>query len=108
MAGFAGLTAWLRVEWSLVLLWLLILTAAVLGGCSVVQAWVILILGACLMITEMVNTAIERLCNLLEPNYNTEVKAIKDVCAGAVLVSGLALIVVGSWIILDLGSRLIE
>jgi diacylglycerol kinase len=51
------------------------------------------------MVAEMLNTAIERLCNLINPSFSEEVRVIKDICAAAVLISGLALVVVGIWII---------
>ena len=107
-SGFAGLLTWIRIAWPFVFLWAAVLLGAVLAGCSIAQVWIILTLGTCLMIAEMLNTAIERLCDVVEPHYNDTIGAIKDICAGAVLVSGLALIVVGAWIILDLGRRLLE
>ncbi len=44
---------------------------------------------------EMVNTAIELLCNMVEPNYNTSIKTIKDLAAAAVFCSSIASIIVG-------------
>lgn len=55
---------------------------------------------------EMINTAIEQLVNLIEPNYNSKAGAIKDVAAGAVLVSSVISAIIGVMIfgkyILDL------
>ncbi len=34
---------------------------------------------------EMINSSIEKLCNLVHPNYHPAVKTIKDMSAGAVL-----------------------
>ena len=102
--GFIGLFLWLRMEWPLFLLWLVILAVAILRGCTLLHLWILLILGVCLMVSEMLNTAIERLCDFVEPNFNKEIKVIKDICTGAVLVSGLGLIVVGVWIIFGVGN----
>ena len=45
---------------------------------------------------EMLNTAVERLCNLLHPQHHPFVKIIKDVAAGAVLVvAAIAIICAG-------------
>lgn len=44
---------------------------------------------------EMVNTAIEDLCNKIEPNENLVIKKIKDIMAGFVLIGSLGSIVVG-------------
>ncbi len=55
---------------------------------------------------EMVNTAIEHLVDLVEPNHNPKAGAIKDIAAGAVLVSAIISCLIGIMIfgkyILDL------
>lgn len=45
------------------------------------------------------NTAIEKLCDLVSPGYHPQVKAIKDLSAGAVLLVVLVAVVVGSLLI---------
>jgi diacylglycerol kinase len=47
---------------------------------------------------EMINSAIEKLANMVEPNYNLTIKAIKDISAGAVLWSALISIIIGALI----------
>ena len=50
--------------------------------------WVaVLISIAAVFITESVNSAVERLCDLVMPQYSRQVKEIKDLAAGAVLIS---------------------
>jgi diacylglycerol kinase (ATP) len=44
---------------------------------------------------ELVNTAIEGLCDLVQPERDERVRRIKDAAAGAVLVAALAAAVVG-------------
>lgn len=39
---------------------------------------------------EMLNTAFETLCDLVDPNYNEKIKIVKDVAAGAVMMMSLA------------------
>ena len=43
---------------------------------------------------EMLNTAFENLCDLVEPRYSLTVKSIKDGAAGAVLFAALSWLVV--------------
>ena len=43
---------------------------------------------------ELLNSAIEKLCDLVSPGYNPKVKYIKDVAAAAVLVSAIIAVVV--------------
>lgn len=42
-----------------------------------------------MFITESVNSAVERLCDLVMPQYSRQVKEIKDLAAGAVLISAV-------------------
>jgi diacylglycerol kinase len=44
---------------------------------------------------ELLNTAIEELCNLVHPGKDERVRRIKDAAAGAVLVAALAAVAVG-------------
>lgn len=56
-----------------------------------------LILMVCffVLITETLNTAIEKVCDFLEPNYNQKIGLIKDIAAGAVILATLLSIIVG-------------
>ena len=49
---------------------------------------------------ELINTAIENVCNLISTEYHPLIKIIKDVSAAAVLVSAIGSIVTGSIIFL--------
>ncbi|HHZ06633.1 MAG TPA: diacylglycerol kinase family protein [Clostridiales bacterium] len=44
---------------------------------------------------EMVNTAIERVCNIYTTSYHPMIKVAKDVAAGAVLVAAIGAVAVG-------------
>ena len=44
---------------------------------------------------EMINSAIERYCDLVTTDYHPGIKLIKDVAAGAVLVASITSLVVG-------------
>lgn len=48
------------------------------------------------IVTETLNTAIENLCDVTHPSEHPDIKRVKDTAAGAVLISGLVAIVVGS------------
>lgn len=51
-------------------------------------------------ITEMLNSAIEKLCDLYSKEYHPAIKIIKDIAAGAVLIAALYALVVGSVILI--------
>ncbi|MCC6372729.1 MAG: diacylglycerol kinase family protein [Bacteroidia bacterium] len=57
--------------------------------------WLALCLCMALVISlELINSAVERLCNKLVPQQNQHVKYIKDVAAAAVLVAAIVSVVV--------------
>lgn len=55
---------------------------------------------AVVLITEMINTSIELLCDLVMPHQNDKAGKLKDIAAGAVLVAALFAIVVAGVIFL--------
>lgn len=58
---------------------------------------VALILVVCflVLIAETINTAIEKICDFIEPNFNKKIGLIKDIAAGAVILATLLSIIVG-------------
>lgn len=64
------------------------------------QDWLWLTLAiALVLVTEMINTAIEQLVDLAEPNHNPNAGKIKDIAAGAVLVSAITSAIIGAIIL---------
>ncbi len=57
--------------------------------------WVLLSITL-VIVTEMINTAIERLCNKLTTELDSDIKIIKDVSAGFVLISSLFAVAVAA------------
>jgi diacylglycerol kinase len=57
---------------------------------SAVEHLIYLVCVVGVFATECVNTAVERICDSLTQTYNENIKAIKDISAGAVLCWGLA------------------
>ena len=57
---------------------------------------VALILVVCflVLIAETINTAIEKICDFVEPNFNKKIGLIKDISAGAVILATLLSIIV--------------
>ncbi|WP_221932390.1 diacylglycerol kinase family protein [Carboxylicivirga sp. M1479] len=61
--------------------------------------WIaIIIVAGLVFLTELLNTAIERLADFVEPKWNDKIGLIKDYCAGAVLISALISMLVGGLI----------
>lgn len=54
---------------------------------------------------EAMNTAIEKLCDFVSPGIHPQIKAIKDLSSGAVLILAIAAVLVG---LVILGGRFID
>ncbi len=59
------------------------------------EAALILILCAAVLSAEILNTAMEKICDIIEPNFDVRIGIIKDISAGAVLLLSLTAIIVG-------------
>lgn len=65
--------------------------------------WLWVILAITLVIAcEMINTCIEKICNMIDNNYNLKIKEIKDLSAGFTLVTAIFALIVFIFIILGL------
>ena len=60
---------------------------------------VVMCIGA-VFAAEMLNTAVEKICDLVKPEQDPRVRDIKDLAAGAVLVTALASAAIGGMIFL--------
>lgn len=60
------------------------------------QSWALLALTiGSVLVTEIFNTAAERLVDLVSPDYHPLAKQVKDLAAGAVLVAAIVAVIVG-------------
>lgn len=73
--------------------------AVIILGCVLkitkIEWCVILIAIGLVILTEIINSAIERVTDVLKPRINTYAKEIKDVMAAAVMISSLLAVIVG-------------
>jgi diacylglycerol kinase (ATP) len=69
----------------------IILSALVLAGCFYYRQWldfsIVLVASGQMLVAEMVNTAIEALCDFVEPGHDEKIGIIKDVASAAVGIS---------------------
>ncbi len=80
------------------LLGFLVLLAAIFMGVSRLE-WIILCaIISFVLVTEMINTVIEEILDLVERSHHPDIRIIKDMSAGAVLVSVFTALVVGFFI----------
>ncbi|HXO77802.1 MAG TPA: diacylglycerol kinase family protein [Puia sp.] len=65
---------------------------------SFTEAAVLTIVTGLVWITELLNTCIERLADLVTRERNPHIKIIKDLAAGAVLIAAITAVIVGLFI----------
>lgn len=86
-----------RVE---VVIGILAVIAGFIREFSAIQ-WLFLVFAIALVILgEIVNTVVEDLCDIVEPNQNPLIGKVKDMMAGYVLVSSVVSVIVGLFIFL--------
>lgn len=82
----SGLRYAVLYDWSVT--YKLLLSALVLTGAFAMRAWVdfllILVVTAFVVFAEIINSAIEALCDFVEERHNEKIKVIKDIAAAAV------------------------
>jgi len=77
------------------LIFLLVILLGALMGISRLEWLIILFVSVLVLGIEMVNTAIEKMCDIIDPSYNESIKDIKDISAGAVLVVAAGALMAG-------------
>ena len=96
--AFNGLTAAIQTESHLKIHFLILLVVLNLGFYFNLNAyeWMAVIFCSAMVIAlELINSALEALCDLVMPNENNKIKYIKNVAAASVLVSAIASIIIG-------------
>lgn len=59
------------------------------------DAAVILMSCFAVLSAEILNTAIEKICDIIQPEYDERIKFVKDISAGAVLILAISSVFVG-------------
>jgi diacylglycerol kinase (ATP) len=73
---------------------LVLLTAAFLGVTRV--EWLLLLFTIMwVLVSEMINTVVEAMCDLISEEFHRPIKIAKDVAAGMVLVGAIGAVIVG-------------
>lgn len=93
---FSGLRYAVIYDWSVT--YKLVVSAIILIAAFSLRAWVdflvILLSTAFVVFAEIINSAIEALCDFVEERHNEKIKVIKDMAAAAVGISMFAWLVV--------------
>lgn len=76
----------------------LVITSGFFLGLSRLEWALVLGVSALVITAELLNTAIEEICNHLWPHPDPRAAVVKDLAAGAVLVAALGALAVGLWV----------
>jgi diacylglycerol kinase len=96
--AFTGVVFVMRVERNArvhLIIALLVFIASVALGISDAELAAVFFAVVLVFTAEIVNTALEKTLDLIEPKFNEQVRVIKDIAAGAVLVSALGAAAIG-------------
>ena len=72
-----------------------VISAGFILNISAMEWVAVVIVCGCVFAAEALNTAIERLADVVSPKYNEAIKKVKDISAGAVLLLAIAAAVTG-------------
>lgn len=96
--AFEGLASLFKTEPNSIIHLLAACLAIILGFVLRIRApeWLFITAAiAAVFVTELINSAIEKVADLIDPQYNPKIRLIKDMSAASVLVAALASIVIG-------------
>jgi diacylglycerol kinase len=102
----AGLRFAIRYDFSVA--YKMVLSSVIIALALIFQQWVdfamILLATGLVLTAELLNSAIEALCDFLEPGENAKIGAIKDIAAAAVGISIVVWVVVVAFDVVHLAS----
>jgi diacylglycerol kinase len=79
---------------------ILVVIAGIFFSLSATEWMIILLSFAVVLSFEIINSAIEKLCDLVSPDFNLTIKKVKDMSASAVLLSAIISFIIGCIIFL--------
>lgn len=96
--AFRGVSSFFRLESKSYIHLFAAVVAVAIGGLLEISAteWLFVILAIALVfITEFINTLIEKLADMVQPEQDDRIAEIKDMAAGAVLIASIAALIIG-------------
>ncbi len=87
---------------------LVVLTLALILQVTAIEFCLLVLMFGVVLSMEAANTAIEKICNMYTKEIDPRVKVIKDLGAAAVLLAGIAAIVIGLVLLIPYIIRLFQ
>lgn len=83
-----------------VIIAILVIMAIIIFDVKPLEAIIVLLLIFSVLILELLNTAIEALSDVVMPRLHEQIKVVKDISAGMVLLAGILSVIIGTIIFL--------
>ena len=99
--AFNGLTALLKNEHNArvhLLAAIIAITCGIVLNINALEWSLLIIVIGSIFITELLNTSLETLADLIQPEWNEKIRMAKDYSAAAVLISAIISVIVGGLI----------
>ena len=109
--AFTGIGSFLRKEHNAWIHCIAIIIVTITGfiiGISRMEWVAVLLCFGLVLAAEAFNTAIERLVNLVSPDYHPIAGDVKDIAAGAVLICAVIFFVTKKWVITLIAACIME
>jgi len=74
---------------------LAVIVAGIIFGLSAAQWLMIIIAIGFVLVTEALNTSVEKIIDYVKPEYHPKARVIKDIAAGAVLIAAITAVMIG-------------
>ena len=103
-----GFILWAKKGYAIVIISVVTILTAWLLGAHWNLLMPIVLLNVIFVVAEVLNTAIERICNIIDRKWNVEIGKVKDISSSAVWIVGLTLLVIWLWVVIDLLVRVNE
>lgn len=100
LSGFVALVKAEHNAWIHVAATLAVIISGLLFKLNSYEWIAVFVAIAIVFITEIFNTAIEKLCDFVSPGYDPRIGKIKDIAAAAVLLSATIAIIIGVFVFL--------
>jgi diacylglycerol kinase len=96
--AFSGITQLLKSEFNfkvLIFIEVFVVITGLIFSITETEWLIVLTVSALVISLEAMNSALEKLCNLYSKEENTQIKVIKDIAAGAVLITAIFALIIG-------------
>lgn len=85
-----------------------VILASFVLSLNIIEKSILILLAIIVLTLEMLNSVLERFVDVLKPRVHSYVKDVKDIAAGAVLLSSLGALIVGTIIFYPYIKDLVE